>query len=257
MKKSKCNQSFNFTLIELLVVIAIIAILASMLLPALNKARDKAKAIQCASNLKQLGTASLAYTLDNKDHFTSGYYNVLPSGRVTWDDLLGAGYDGRKLTYAQQILMSFGATSKPVPLYKCPSDTFVSTHRLRSYSINRGDSAGSVPGSASSPNGRYGIVDGVWSAKIIQIKKTSETMILSERHNGNELGASSCYNIDKPTNQPFDGLMPHSIRANYLMADGHVLLMSMTETVSKVKNPLGAVPTIDRPHGIWTVYPND
>jgi len=66
-KEATKRRHLGFTLVELLVVIGIIALLISMLLPALNRARDSARTLQCLSNLRQIQFGLLQYLRDNKD----------------------------------------------------------------------------------------------------------------------------------------------------------------------------------------------
>src|SRR5437016_5753758 len=85
MKRS--NRKTGFTLVELLVVIGIIALLISILLPSLNRARETANRVKCGSNMRQIGQAVLLYANENKGNYPRTIYDpaVGINASSTWD----------------------------------------------------------------------------------------------------------------------------------------------------------------------------
>ncbi len=105
----------SFTLIELLVVIAIIAILAAMLLPALNKAREKAHTISCLSNLKQMGTMGHLYADDSDDFMMASIYNPTKHASTTAHHFMTGFVE---LGYYKKTQF----TESNVSVFRCPSE---------------------------------------------------------------------------------------------------------------------------------------
>ena len=133
---SKSVGGRKFTLIELLVVIAIIAILASILMPALSSARERAKSASCINNLKEVGMAHGRYADDNNGIILWHGINSSGSGTVPWVSYYCGTYPQRCRVYLPQLFIKKGNVRRTSKMLLCPSTPGT---------LGPGDGEGQVP----------------------------------------------------------------------------------------------------------------
>jgi prepilin-type processing-associated H-X9-DG protein/prepilin-type N-terminal cleavage/methylation domain-containing protein len=206
-----------FTLVELLVVIGIIALLIAMLMPALNRAREASQKTRCASNMRQLMSAFISYTIENKGWFVYG-----ASGNPNSQDRVNnpRGVDGegnRPWLYPDNLSIDAVKDGALYPyvnstgVYRCPSDTSLNN---RSYSIN------------AVFNGEWWFVtnfQALRAYKAQQIRKASETFVFMEEFDPRGYLQNSYVVAPHPSTEFTDApAFWHKHGVNIAFLDGHV-----------------------------------
>jgi prepilin-type N-terminal cleavage/methylation domain-containing protein/prepilin-type processing-associated H-X9-DG protein len=180
----------GFTLVELLLVIAVIAILSSLLLPALSKAKARAQAITCLNNTRQLAFAWIMYAGEHDDRLP---YNLADKAAATNLNNWAAGVLDWNLTpdNTNTVLLTEAALGgymgKTAAAYHCPSDNVLSSvqktagwsHRVRSYSMNAsiGDAGNFSTAGYNVNNPAY-----VQFFKLTAIPRPSEIFVFLDEH---------------------------------------------------------------------------
>lgn len=142
MKTGRNLSRANFTIIELLVVISIITILAALLLPSLNRARGKAKQINCASNLRNFGQGFSSYSDDNAGMPPAGYYyyDGLPSKSTIWATLvksyLNLPYRSNAAAARKDLIMACQDLPGPIEIKGWNPIQNVRDYNYTSYGVN-------------------------------------------------------------------------------------------------------------------------
>ena len=220
-----------FTLIELLVVIGIIAILASMLLPALAKGKEAGKRIQSLNNMRQLGMALMMYTDDNEEKLPPRSHPHRWPSRLLAEIGIGPTDDGTVPSN----------TSTNYKILICPSDRdprsgggpaeYPADIAPRSYIYNAWNDFYYEHYNRNS-NWRQLARDGTFSISESDIREPSATVVLAEKASG----ATHWY-LDNEYNEDIDGMLEqsrHNGGANYTFADGSAQYLKFGKAISPI-----------------------